>query len=68
MKRKRGDYFDAGVLMVWEVAPIRRKVLVYSPNGVIKVLKDSQRLDGGNVLPGFTLELSDLFAELDRHG
>ena len=32
------------------------------------MLKVSQRLDGGDVLPGFTLELSDLFSELDRHG
>ena len=25
-------------------------------------------LDGGAVLPGFTLALRDFFAELDRHG
>ena len=25
-------------------------------------------LEGGDVLPGFTLELSELFSELDRHG
>jgi hypothetical protein len=25
-------------------------------------------LDGGSVLPGFTLPLAQLFAELDRHG
>ena len=32
------------------------------------VLDESQTLDGGDVLPGFALPLSDLFAELDRQG
>jgi Uma2 family endonuclease len=68
MKRKRGEYFAAGVLMVWEVDRKRRTVSVYTPDGAVTVLKDSQRLEGGDILPGFVLELSDLFAELDRHG
>jgi Uma2 family endonuclease len=68
MKRKRGEYFDAGVRLVWEVDPKRRKVTVYTPDGVVTVLTASQRLDGGDVLPGFVLELKDLFAKLDRHG
>ncbi len=68
MKRKRGEYFAAGVLLVWEVDRKRRKVSVYTPHGAVSVLKAPQRLDGGNVLPGFTLALSELFSELDRHG
>lgn len=68
MKRKRGEYFAAGVPMVWEVDRKRRTVSVYTPDGAVTVLKDSQRLEGGDILPGFVLELSDLFAELDRHG
>ena len=46
----------------------RRQVAVYTPDGSVTVLKESQRLEGGDVLPGFTLELTELFAELDRHG
>jgi Uma2 family endonuclease len=68
MKRKRGEYLDVGVRLVWEVDPKRRKVSVYTPDGAVTVLKASQRLDGGDVLPGFVLELNELFAELDRHG
>ncbi|MGP0067757.1 MAG: Uma2 family endonuclease [Isosphaeraceae bacterium] len=68
MKRKRGEYFDAGVLMIWEIDPKRRKVSVYTPDGSVTVLTVSHRLDGGDILPGFTLELSELFSELDRHG
>ena len=68
MKRKRGEYFDVGVRVVWEVDLKRRQVAVYTPDGSVTVLKESQRLEGGDVLPGFTLELTELFAELDRHG
>jgi len=68
MKRKRGEYFAAGVRLVWEVDRKRRRVSVYTPDGAVTVLKSSQRLEGGDVLPGFALELSELFAELDRHG
>ena len=28
----------------------------------------AQTLDGGEVLPGFSLALNDLFAKLDQHG
>src|SRR5439155_23923660 len=59
MKRKRGEYFAAGVLLVWEVDRKRRRVSVYTPDGAVTVLEASQRLEGGDVLPGFTLELSD---------
>jgi Uma2 family endonuclease len=56
------------VLLVWEVDPRRREVTVYTPDGTVTVLKGSQRLEGGDILPGFILELSELFSELDRHG
>jgi Uma2 family endonuclease len=68
MERKRGEYFGAGVRMVWEVDPEPRTVTVYTPDGTVTVLDASRRLEGGDVLPGFALELRELFAELDRHG
>jgi Uma2 family endonuclease len=68
MKRKRRDFFDAGVRMVWEVNLDRRNVSVFTPKGKVTVLNSSQRLDGGDILPGFVLELGELFGELDRHG
>jgi Uma2 family endonuclease len=68
MKRKRGEYFAAGVRVVWEVDPKRRRVSVYRSDGTVTSLKASQRLEGGDVLPGFVLELSELISELDRRG
>jgi hypothetical protein len=43
-------------------------VTVYTPDGAKTVLTQADRLDGGDVLPGFSLPLSELFGELDRHG
>jgi Uma2 family endonuclease len=68
MERKRGEYFAAGVQLIWEVDPDTRTVVVYTPDGTVNRLNISQSLDGGVVLPGFVLEIGELFSELDRHG
>lgn len=68
MARKRLDYFTAGVRLVWEIDPNTRTVSVYTGVDTVRVLTSGDTLDGGAVLPGFTLPLRDLFAELDRHG
>jgi Uma2 family endonuclease len=68
MRLKRQDYFRAGVRLVWEVDPDARTVSVYTaPEGPI-VLTAADTLDGGAALPGFTVPLRELFAELDRQG
>jgi len=68
MRLKRRDYFAAGVRVVWEVDPEARTVSVYTAVEGPTVHTQADTLDGGNVLPGFTLALSDLFGELDRQG
>jgi Uma2 family endonuclease len=68
MAVKRQDYFAAGVELVWEVDPNARTVAVYISPSDCTTLRVGDQLDGGSVLPGFTLPLADLFAELDRQG
>lgn len=68
MRRKRQEYFRAGVRLVWEVEPNDRTVAVYTAPEGPTVLTAGQNLDGGVVLQGFTLALNDVFAELDRNG
>lgn len=68
MARKRREYFQAGVRLVWMVDPEARTVMVYTAPDQSVRLDESQTLDGGAVLPGFALPLRDLFAELDRQG
>jgi Uma2 family endonuclease len=63
MARKVREYFDAGVIMVWLIDPKKRTARVFSSVGKSVLLRADQALDGGDVLPGFVLRLSD---QLDR--
>jgi Uma2 family endonuclease len=67
MSRKRREYFDAGVRLVWIIDLDDRTASVYTAaDQTPLVIGESQALEGGDVLPGFVLPLRDLFAELDR--
>ena len=64
MDRKLQEYFAAGVRLVWYVyhSP-RREVRVYVSPTECSVVREGETLDGGEVLPGFRLSLSELFTE-----
>ena len=47
---------SSGVRLIWEFDPEPRTVHVYTPDGAVKMLDASQTLDGGDVLPGFSLD------------
>lgn len=65
--RKRREYFQAGVRLVWVIDPATRSVAVYTGGSDQPVVRsESDALDGGEVLPGFSLHLRDFFAKLPR--
>jgi Uma2 family endonuclease len=66
MARKLKEYFDAGARLVWYVDPRARTVTVYTSPDDFTVLDESATLDGGDLLPGFTLPLLELFARASR--
>jgi Uma2 family endonuclease len=68
MARKRQDYFASGAHLVWQVDPRTRTVEVCTAPDQSTVLHEAQILEGGTVLPGFTLALQELFAEFDLQG
>jgi Uma2 family endonuclease len=63
MARKVREYFEAGVILVWLIDPKKRTARVFSTVEKSVLLRADQALDGGDVLSGFVLRLSDL---LDR--
>ncbi|MGO9466557.1 MAG: Uma2 family endonuclease [Isosphaeraceae bacterium] len=63
MARKVREYFEAGVTLVWLIDPRKRTARVISTVEKSVLIRAHQSLDGGAVLPGFSLLLSDL---LDR--
>src|SRR5205085_207857 len=63
MARKRRAYFAGGTRAVWEINPRRRTVTVYTNPISSDRLIETDTLDGGDVLPGFKLRLSELFTD-----
>ena len=59
MERKIRDYFEAGVVLVWYLNPRKRIVRVYEAVDRMKTVDETGTLDGGDVLPGFTLRVAD---------
>jgi Uma2 family endonuclease len=62
MEEKVALYFAAGARAVWVFNPKRKSVAVYASPTDVRVLGGHDTLDGDEVLPGFKLELSKLFA------
>jgi Uma2 family endonuclease len=63
--RNRGEFFASGVLLMWVIDPVSRTVTVYRPDGVPAISDQTQVLDGGEVLPGLSISLAELFGVMD---
>ncbi len=62
MRRKALYYLDNGVQLVWLVYPETRRIEVWT-NETSKTLDMGDVLNGGDVLPGFTMSVEDVFAD-----
>ena len=58
------EYFDGGSKLVWVIHPDEESVLVYHKPQPDKLLQRSDSLDGETIIPGFTVPLAELFADL----
>jgi Uma2 family endonuclease len=65
IERKRGEYFAAGVELVWIVDPEDRTVEVWTTARDCHIAEADDSLDGGQVLPGFQLSIRDWFARAE---
>lgn len=61
-------YLRHGVRLVWVVDPIAETVTVHRPDDDPVTLSAGDTLDGVDVVPGFTLPVSDIFAQLTFDG
>jgi Uma2 family endonuclease len=66
MEEKITAYFRVGTLLVWYFYPQLRAIYVYHAPDKITVLGVDDTLDGGDVLPGFKVNVKDIFAVLDK--
>lgn len=62
MRKKAWYYLENGARMVWLVFPHKQQIEVHTAED-IQTLTLNDQLDGGDVLPGFTLAVKDIFTE-----
>lgn len=61
MRRKAETYLERGTKLVWLVFPDTQTVEVYAMDADVVEYKVGDTLTGGEVLPGFTLAVEDIF-------
>ncbi len=61
LQAKMREYLDNGVELGWLIEPAAKTVEIYRSGKKVEILNNPQTLSGENVLPGFILDLSEIF-------
>jgi Uma2 family endonuclease len=61
LQAKMQEYLDNGVKLGWLIEPSRKIVEIYRSQSLVEILPNPQTLSGEDVLPGFILDLSEIF-------
>jgi Uma2 family endonuclease len=62
IEEKIDDYLAAGTSAVWVVNPRRRSVTIHRAGQNPVVLRQTDTLDGGDLVPGFVCRVAELFS------
>jgi len=62
LKTKMQEYIENGAQLGWLIDPEERRIFVYRPNGPEECLENPQTVAGNPVLPGFILDLKEIWA------
>ena len=58
---KMEEYIENGVRLGWLIDPTQRMVYIYRPGQPVETLENPETVSGEPVLPGFTLNLADIW-------
>ncbi|MFM2063262.1 MAG: hypothetical protein RLZZ507_2932 [Cyanobacteriota bacterium] len=61
LQEKMQEYIGNGVKLAWLIDRKQRKVFIYRPGKVVEELDNPQTLNGEDILPGFVLDLSEIW-------
>jgi Uma2 family endonuclease len=64
LRQKAIYYLNNGTRLVWLVFPDQRQIEIHTSDSAVKTLDIDDTLDGGNVLPGFSVLMKDMFRGL----
>jgi len=66
LEEKLDDYRACGTPLIWVVDPARRTVMIVASNSPVRWLRETDILDGGEVVPGFSCGVAELFEGIAR--
>lgn len=55
------DFLSHGTAQVWVVAPSPKTITVFLPDDTARIYRPGQAISGGDLLPGFTLDVMAVF-------
>ncbi|MDM3848289.1 MAG: Uma2 family endonuclease [Aphanizomenon gracile PMC644.10] len=61
LQEKMQEYIDNGTQLGWLIDRKQRKIFIYRPGQALEELDNPQTLTGENLLPGFVLDLSQIW-------
>lgn len=61
LQAKMEEYIENGLRLGWLIDPYRRTVHIYRPDREPEILADPKSVSGENVLPGFELDLTEIW-------
>ena len=62
IEEKVAAWITAGSSMVWVLNPKLRTIHVHRPNSPTQTLSENDTLDGQEVIPGFRIEVAEIFS------
>lgn len=67
LEEKLDDYRACGTPLIWVVDPVRRTVMVVASDSPLRWLHERDTLSGGDVLPGFSCSVTEIFEGIARN-
>ena len=61
LQNKMSEYIENGVRLGWLINPYERRVHIYRTDESVEVLENLQKVSGEAVLPGFELDLTEIW-------
>ncbi len=68
LSAKLADYQAAGTPLIWVIDPDERLVTVIAADAPIRWLREGDTLEGGDIVPGFSCPVTDLFEDVPPRG
>ena len=66
LAEKLDDYRMCAIPLVWVVDPVRRTVMIIARDAPARWLREGDVLDAGDVIPGFSCAVAELFEGIAR--